>query len=399
MGFLGARIAPHVEETRVVIGTNVFYACVVGAKQPVYDPLSRQAAGIGHYPYSQVLSKDGKPHGIVQKHTFYNESIDAVAIQTRSGRKSLIVTSDHLILAWRNGKIIWVPAKNLKDTDYVFGKRSHNAITDGSNKTSFLCFCGTIFETLNDILPFRHPKYCSSECRHKYSSHALSTGMHWELSEKAKEKHRGPNNPAWRGGIGLLPYDWNFNGSLKAQVLERDNNQCQLCHISSDLIVHHKDWDKMNSAINNLITLCRQCHGRLRRQDCELPEVNQHIFVPKPILSIRRECITRQGKSNIPRLYDFTIHNENSFVVSGVLVHNSFVEFGTKPHFPPPSALATWARRHGFGPRGEWALARAIAKRGTKARPFLVPALLESKPDIEGFLRDAARQIEAKWGK
>ena len=90
---------------------------------------------------------------------------------------------------------------------------------------------------------------------------------------------------------------------------------------------------------------------------------------------------------------------ETRAVIGTPVGYAPYVELGSKPHFPPPSALATWARRHGFGPRGEWALARAIAKRGTKAHPFLVPALLESKPDIEGFLRDAARQIEAKWGK
>lgn len=88
---------------------------------------------------------------------------------------------------------------------------------------------------------------------------------------------------------------------------------------------------------------------------------------------------------------------ETRAIVGSNVLYASYVEFGTKPHFPPVSALTTWARRHGFD--SAFVLARAISQRGTKAHPYLVPALLESKPDIESFLRDAARRIEAKWGK
>lgn len=41
------------------------------------------------------------------------------------------------------------------------------------------------------------------------------------------------------------------------------------------------------------------------------------------------------------------------------------VEFGTKPHFPPLEALATWARMHGTTP---YVVARGIAKHGTEGR-------------------------------
>jgi len=49
-----------------------------------------------------------------------------------------------------------------------------------------------------------------------------------------------------------------------------------------------------------------------------------------------------------------------------------YVEHGTKPHFPPPDALEGWAKRHGF--KSTWPICLAIAKRGTPARPYLVPA-------------------------
>jgi HK97 gp10 family phage protein len=66
-----------------------------------------------------------------------------------------------------------------------------------------------------------------------------------------------------------------------------------------------------------------------------------------------------------------------------------FVEFGTRPHFPPLSAVQPWARRHGFplGRAGAFLVARAISRRGTRAQPFLIPALHNSKRDVERFTR------------
>lgn len=84
-------------------------------------------------------------------------------------------------------------------------------------------------------------------------------------------------------------------------------------------------------------------------------------------------------------------------IVGSNLIYAAFVEFGTRPHMPPVSALQPWARRHGFA--SPWPLARAIAARGTRAQPYLLPAFNQSRTDIEGFLAQAARKIEEKWGR
>ena len=61
-----------------------------------------------------------------------------------------------------------------------------------------------------------------------------------------------------------------------------------------------------------------------------------------------------------------------------------WLEKGTRPHFPPPSALAPWCARHGMKPGAEWAVARKIAQVGTKATPFLEPAFLQVAPYFVG---------------
>lgn len=63
-----------------------------------------------------------------------------------------------------------------------------------------------------------------------------------------------------------------------------------------------------------------------------------------------------------------------------------YVEEGTKPHFPPPSALEGWARRHGF--ESAWPICKVINERGLKAKPFLIPAWLAFK---NKFLKKAEK--------
>jgi len=65
-----------------------------------------------------------------------------------------------------------------------------------------------------------------------------------------------------------------------------------------------------------------------------------------------------------------------------------YVELGTRPHFPPPRALRGWARRV-LGDEGKaFGVARAIARRGTRPRPFLVPAWEEERAKFERAIGD-----------
>lgn len=75
-----------------------------------------------------------------------------------------------------------------------------------------------------------------------------------------------------------------------------------------------------------------------------------------------------------------------------------FVEFGTRPHWPPLRALQPWARRHGFPPGkpGAFLVARAIAARGTKAHPFMRPALQNGMAKVENFFRQAMTEIQVR---
>ena len=71
-----------------------------------------------------------------------------------------------------------------------------------------------------------------------------------------------------------------------------------------------------------------------------------------------------------------------------VFVHGAFDEKKkrTRPHFPPLDPLRTWARRHGIP---VFAVALAIARRGTPFVPFLSMAMKDS----ETFIKDRVRRL------
>jgi phage gpG-like protein len=70
-----------------------------------------------------------------------------------------------------------------------------------------------------------------------------------------------------------------------------------------------------------------------------------------------------------------------------------WIEFGTKPHWPPPGALARWAERHHMD---EYVVRRAIGLKGTRAIKFFERAFNENLDKIKSYLGDAVGEIVKK---
>jgi HK97 gp10 family phage protein len=71
------------------------------------------------------------------------------------------------------------------------------------------------------------------------------------------------------------------------------------------------------------------------------------------------------------------------------------VEYGTRPHFPPVSAIREWSGRVLGDKSAAWPIAKKIARRGTPAQPFLRPALDKNRKKLVRLfgkiLRDVVR--------
>jgi len=138
---------------------------------------------------------------------------------------------------------------------------------DGRSLKKYFCKCGKEITYPN--------KGCTS-CS-KIGSNNPFYGKHHTLRTKKRIKKAMTGlmvldkNPNWRGGTEFTPYAFEFNEILKEQIRKRDNHTCQNCSISEDkhlltvgkvLTVHHIDYNKENSKINNLITLCYSCNSK-----------------------------------------------------------------------------------------------------------------------------------------
>ena len=93
------------------------------------------------------------------------------------------------------------------------------------------------------------------------------------LTEKTKEKmseaHIGEKSYLWDGGKSFEVYDKRFNNLFKRLVRKRDNQSCILCGVHREklkraLDVHHIDYNKRLTVIQNCISLCQSCHNKTK---------------------------------------------------------------------------------------------------------------------------------------
>lgn len=105
------------------------------------------------------------------------------------------------------------------------------------------------------------------DVRRKMSKSRIGKRLSEETKRKLSVLNSLENNSNWRGGLSFKPYDFMFNKYTKIIVNERDKFICQLCRVNvlnnKNLAVHHIDYNKKNSSLNNLITLCKRCNSKV----------------------------------------------------------------------------------------------------------------------------------------
>jgi len=107
---------------------------------------------------------------------------------------------------------------------------------------------------------FKH-KFCSQKC-------------YWVAKKMGYRENlykRGDKHPLWNGGHSKKDYPPEFNRFLKELIRERDGYKCQHCNVPEieymrKLDVHHKDQNKKNLSLYNLISLCGSCHRKLHQK-------------------------------------------------------------------------------------------------------------------------------------
>jgi len=83
--------------------------------------------------------------------------------------------------------------------------------------------------------------------------------------------------------------------NIHNSILVRDNFRCQWGKVCKDkqieigdLVVHHIDFDDENNSSNNLITLCKFCHGGFHATNHIDEKIKKNIMKPNP--PVEKKC-------------------------------------------------------------------------------------------------------------
>jgi hypothetical protein len=107
----------------------------------------------------------------------------------------------------------------------------------------------------------------------------------------------------------------------------------------------------------------------------------------------RAEIRAPKDTGRMARGVRFRWENAGGAVYS-TATYGGFVDQGTRPHWPPPQALAGWAARHGIP---AFLVGRKIAEEGTEATHWITHAVRDAEQSLPSLLRDTATRVEMSW--
>lgn len=370
------------------------HACIVGGLIGAQTRHNKRVCVVKEK--DEILTKDGEYHNIKKVIKDLSVMTKPICVQFKPEKsylkKGLTLTTDHLVLTMKNDYLCWEEIGKLAKGDIVFNLRKKAYNKGNSDRIKKYCVvCGNEFEVQKSKKEQRH---CSKKCSFKYMKFDRAKGKTWKLTEEQRLKKCGKNNPSWKGGMSKEPYGIEWNRLLKEKVKCRDNYICQECGLSEvnsnySFHVHHVDGNKLNNDIDNLTTLCPSCHGKQQWKDAELVTIDLERFKPVKIIEYDKFNYLDRLKKTKKRpeyaarktlLYDFSVDGENSFVVGGIVIHNSSTEYGTEPHYVPIEDLTRWSRRKlGLSNKRArdvaYAIQHKIARYGTKPMRYLRNAI------------------------
>lgn len=270
------------------------------------------------------------------KEIHYNGEKDCLEIKTRLGY-SIILTPDHLIYT-PNG---YTKAENLKlkDKIYVNGQE-----IDENFKYRNYDWLYHQNITLNKTFVQISEEF----------GYNVSTLKKWGRKLGLPKKETGYFNKgkvSWNKGLNenssssvkkqadtLRKYHWEsdkvYNKSENGSIIMKDNTVnyqkpnkeiCEVCKQEKNVQVHHLNENREDNEINNLVSLCVNCHQQIHGNGLKILYADEIVSIEKA------------GKKKV---YDIEMDSEfHNFVANGVVVHNcSYAKdkFGNEIKFIKP---------------------------------------------------------------
>lgn len=112
--------------------------------------------------------------------------------------------------------------KNVSSNPRVC-KRCNKLYTPNSNRQEYCVVCQKELD--------------AERCKRRHTRVYIKKGY--------SQKRECNNN--WKKGIGIY----------RTLIVKE---HCEWCKVTTDLLVHHKDHDRTNNTLDNLIVVCKRCH-------------------------------------------------------------------------------------------------------------------------------------------
>lgn len=390
-GKLKQSIHHVVEENAVIVADGVHYGCVFNAHTFVSCEKNIDKR-IGQIKVGdKVLTQDGQYHKVIATQRYLaieKPYLTELIIEYRKNKNhKLILTQDHKVLIEKNGCTYWIEAKDLKVGDLVFSPHKRNYNINTCLKAIVKCkHCGEEFKVRVNDLKFRSTKFCSKKCQYegqigednpnygnKYSEETKKylSEVRKKIFDENPDLH--PNRIVSKKGFMSdceveikewldsmdIEYEMQkyINGkvvdffipSLK-MIIEADGafwHQNQEEDIERDKILleeypdfkifHFHFVDKRFSKIIDENPIENVYYAQCNSSFNSFVELER--FKKVEILSVKNYKYENKSKNLGHKghyLYDLTVEGMHSFIASGILISNSYNEFGTIKMSPRP---------------------------------------------------------------
>lgn len=145
----------------------------------------------------------------------------------------------------------------------------------------------------------------------------------------------------------------------------------------------------MAADISVLVTGLTELEAGLSAAPAELASaVRQQLTAASLLVEGTARTLAPQDTRRLAGSINYAIGGSGANLTSRIgpsVLYGLYAERGTRGprRMPPVEALRGWAARHGVNP---YLVARAIARRGTKAHPYMQPALDQNRRQIDSLM-------------
>jgi hypothetical protein len=136
----------------------------------------------------------------------------------------------------------------------------------------------------------------------------IASHLSLDLSINFKHSHpnfKGKNNPMWRGGVAEYPNHYLMKKNRLIILLHHP--KCEICSKLATQ-VHHKNSDKSDHRLSNLMAVCHKCH----------PRPKTHITKYNKLYGMNLTRIAKLTNYNTARIWQW--HKKG--ILSGIIASN-----------------------------------------------------------------------------